>query len=202
MAAVEHPPVEVDAPDVEGASGIRWKITADEFERLYAAGFLQQDGRVELLDGEILIMSPIGNPHVSVTIRLIRLLSSTLSDRGLITASTPVRLDDLSEPQPDVTLLRFRDDFYENAHARPADIFVAIEVMETSAAYDRGRKLKKYASSGVPEVWLVDIKQKRVEMYRRPIGDLYSEISVRTRGETVTVEAFPDVMLAVNDILG
>src|SRR5207237_4504301 len=107
-----------------------------------------------------------------------------------------------TEPVTDLTLLRPRDDFYCSGHPTPADAYVVIEVTDTTAAYDRSVKLPLYARASVTEAWLVDLNQDRVEVHRRPRGGVHSEIQIRARGESIAPEAFPDVVLAVDDILG
>lgn len=187
---------------VAGETGTRWKFTVEQYHRMGEAGILTDDDRVELIDGDILAMSPIGSPHAGVNKRLIALLVATFGNRALVAAGDPIRLDDRSEPQPDFSLLRPRDDFYSAAHPTPADVHVVIEVMDSSASFDRGTKLAKYARAKLPEVWLVDIAGGRIEVYRRPGGEAYDEKRTYARGESVAPEAFPDAALAVDAVLG
>jgi Uma2 family endonuclease len=185
-----------------GEAGTRWKFTVDEYHRMAEAGVFGEDDRVELIDGDILIMSPIGTPHASVFDRLNQLLVTVFAGRAIVRPGNPVRTDDHSEPQPDFSLLRLRDDFYRSAHPTPVDVYLAIEVMDSSASYDRGKKLTKYARSRLAEVWLVDLNRDRVEVYRRPDGEIYGEKRTLARGQDVAPEAFPDRELAIDAILG
>jgi Uma2 family endonuclease len=220
MATVERPtsiptsdevphdaPVEVRAPLRDerfrgGEAGTRWKFTVDEYYRMAEAGILRSDDRVELLDGDVIVISPIGSHHGSVSKRLNALLQQFYGGRAIISPADPVHLDDHSEPQPDYTLLRPRDDFYRSAHPTQADVYLTIEIMDSSARYDRGKKLAKYARSGLAEVWLVDIGRERIEVYRSPNGEDYDEKRTLARGESLTPEAFPDSALDVAAILG
>ncbi len=122
--------------------------------------------------------------------------------RALIRVQGPIRLDDRSEPEPDLAILRPRPDFYSSGHPTPADVFFIVEVMDTTADYDRGVKLAIYARANIAEVWLIDLNRELVEVYRRPIGEIYTENRILPRGQVVAPGAFPDVELAVDAILG
>jgi Uma2 family endonuclease len=205
--ALEHAPAASRVPMREdlyrgGEAGTRWKFTVDEYYRMAEAGIFRPHDRVELIDGDIIVMSPIGSPHGSVSKRLITLLVNTFGTRAIVAAGDPVRLDDRSEPEPDLSVLRPRDDFYKATHPTPADVYLIIEVMDSSAPYDRGRKLARYARSGLVEVWLVDIGRERIEVHRRPNGEDYDEKRTLARGQTLAPEAFPDSVLDVDAILG
>jgi Uma2 family endonuclease len=202
LASVPAGKPSVDGHFQGGEAGTRWKLTVDQYHRMAEAGIFDEDDRVELIDGDILIMSPIGPPHASVNKRLSQLLHRAFGERAIVAPGDPVRLDNHSEPQPDFTLLRLRDDFYKSAHPTSADVYLAIEIMDSSAPYDRGPKLAKYARSGLAEVWLVDLNRERVEVYRRPDGESYEEKQTLARGQNLAPEAFPDAVLGVGAILG
>jgi len=125
-----------------------------------------------------------------------------LKGRAIIWVQNPIRLDDHSEIQPDLALLQPRADYYVSRHPGPRDVFLIIEVMDTSARYDRDIKLPIYARAEIPEVWLVDLNEQRIESYRKPVSGAYTERAIYTRGQSLAPAAFPDVVLAVNDILG
>ncbi len=181
---------------------LRRKFTADQYERMAESGILLEDDRVELLDGEIVEMTPIGSRHAGCVNRLNGLFSSTFQSRAIVTVQNPIRLDDLSEPQPDVALLKPRSDFYARAHPRPEDVLLVIEVIETSADYDRKVKLPLYAKAGIQEVWLVELSQGVVEAHRTPMKGRFSEVSRVRKGQKLSPSAFPDVSIAADDILG
>lgn len=125
-----------------------------------------------------------------------------LVDRAVVQVGNPVDLPPASEPEPDLSVLRARDDFYGTGHPEPDDVLLVIEVMDTSARFDRGVKLPMYARARVPEVWLVDAKRDLVEVHRQPSGNRYGSIEVRRRGATLTIAEFPDVTFTVDDAIG
>src|SRR5262247_3069789 len=141
----------------------RYRFTVDEYERLAQARVLTQTDRVELLDGEIVEMTPIGDRHASVVARLTSLFSKYLGDRSIVWVQNPIQLRVVrSMPQPDVVLVRPRADFYAAGKPGPDDVLLLIEVMDTSAESDRGVKLPLYARAGIPEAWLLDLTTSRV----------------------------------------
>jgi Uma2 family endonuclease len=180
----------------------RYRFTVDDYHRMAEAGILGEDDRVELIDGEIITMSPIGSRHLACVDRLTGLLARGVGLRAIVRVQGSVRLGDRSEPEPDLVLLRPRQDYYATSPATPGDVLTIIEVMDSSAGYDRGVKLGLYARAGVAEVWLVDLNKAWIEVHRRPVSGVHAEIQIRQRGESVSPEAFPDLVLAVDSILG
>ncbi len=181
---------------------VRRKFTVEEYHRLAEVGILGEDDRVELIDGEIVQMSPIGNRHAGTVDFLAEHFLKTVGGRGQVRVQNPVRLGEDSEPQPDLALLRPRGDYYRGGHPGPEDVLLVVEVAETSADYDREVKLLLYARWGVPEAWLVDLEQDRIEVYRSPSPEGYREVQVVARGEQVAPAAFPEAKLRVDDLLG
>ena len=143
-------------------------FTVEEYHKMAKAGILGEDDRVELLEGEIVQISPIGSRHAACVMRLTELLSQRVVGRAHVRVQNPILLGEHSEPQPDVTLLRRREDFYASSHPRPEDVLLVIEVAETSAAVEREVKAPLYARYGIPEVWVVDLAGGQVEVFRRP----------------------------------
>jgi Uma2 family endonuclease len=137
-------------------------------------GVLDPEARVELIDGELFDMPPIGPSHSSRVKRFIRLFSRAVDDAAIVSAQDPVVLGDFSAPQPDLALLRWREDFYEQAHPGPEDILVLVEVADSTLAHDRDRKLPLYAHFSVPEVWLVDVAGLHLDVYRDPEDGAYT----------------------------
>lgn len=179
------------------------RFTVDEYERMVHAGVFASDDRVELIEGEIIEMTPIGDPHASVVDRLNALLSRRLGDRVIVRVQGPVRFVALrSRPQPDLALLRPRADYYATGAPAAGEIVLLIEVMDTSVEYDRRRKAPLYARAGVSDLWLVDIPAGVVDVQREPGADGYRDVRTYRRGESLMPPAFPDVALAVDDILG
>jgi|SRR5436853_4641060 len=178
-------------------------VTIDEYHRMGEEGAFPPDARLELIRGEIVEMSPIGPGHASSVRRFIRNFSARLSPHAIVDAQNPVELrDQESEPQPDITLLRLRDDFYSTATPGPGDILLVVEVAESSLSYDRRVKMHLYAETGIPEAWLVDLNSGTLFVHRRPSLQGYQDVRAYRRGESVSPEAFPDVRFTVDEILG
>ena len=178
----------------------RRAFTVEEYHKMAEAGIFTEDDRVELLDGEIVQMAAIGARHAE----RVRVLGETLVVRcglgAIVSSQNPVHLDERSEPQPDLAVLRRRS--YSDAHPAPDDILLLIEVADTTADYDRRVKLPLYARASVRETWLVDLQADRLEVYRQPAGDGYHLIQIMVRGQRVSPERLPDITFAVDDILG
>lgn len=176
-------------------------FTVEEFHRMTDVGILTESDRVELIEGEILQMAAIGTRHASCVRRLIRLFSEQLSDRVLIDAQNPVELGPFSEPQPDIALLQWRDDFYESRHPQPEDILLIVEVADTTLESDRQLKIPLYARTGILEVWLVNLNQNSIEVYRQPTAQGYQQIQIYQPTQSVTIQAFPEISWACDRIL-
>ena len=127
-----------------------YRFTVDDYYRMGEVGILPPDVRVELVDGEIKQMPPIHPPHASIVHRLNAVLARKLHGKVVVGIQSPIRLDDFNEPQPDVTVLRFQDDYYGSHHPTPADVMLAIEVADTSLRYDRDEKMPRYGAAGIP----------------------------------------------------
>lgn len=180
----------------------RYRFTVDEYHRMAEAGVLHEDHRVELLDGGVVVMSPIGDPHAACVNRINRLLGARVGERAIVSVQNPIQLDSHSEPQPDVALLRPRDDFYASATPGPEDTLLAIEVGDSSARFDREVKAPLYAKARVRELWLVDLGAGEVRVCRRPDESGYADVSVKRRGDDLSPQALPDVIVRIVDVLG
>lgn len=180
----------------------RRRFTVDEYHRMAEVGLLNEDDRVELINGEIVEMTPIGVSHASTVRRLNQLLSQRFSGRAIVDVQNPVRGWEYSEPQPDLALLRARPGMYSDAHPGPGDVLVVVEVADTSGRYDREVKLPLYASAGFPEAWLVDLTDQRIEVHRMPTPEGYRDVRILRRGDRFAPEAFPDVEFPVDEVLG
>ncbi len=171
-------------------------LTVDEYHQMGEAGILTEDDRVELIEGELVAMAPIGSEHIAATNSLNRLLVLAVGDRGIVSVGNPVRLNRHSEPQPDFSVLKPRDD-YRKTLPRPEDTLLAVEVANTSLDYDRKVKLALYARSGIPEVWIVNLAANEVEVYRSPVADNYTVVARAGLAATLTIAAIPDVSIPV-----
>ena len=175
-------------------------FTVSDYYRMAEAGVIRPDERVELIEGEIIRMNPIGPPHANCVDRLTALFVAGLGDRATVRIQNPVRLGELSEPEPDVALVRRGRDL--TAHPGPADIHLLTEVADTSVDFDRRVKLPLYARAGVAEVWIIDLVGSVVEVYRSPQAGGYRDLDRFGAGDTIAPAAFPDVRFRVEDILG
>ena len=177
-------------------------ISVDEYERMGCAGIFGDDARLELLEGEIYEMSPIGSPHAACVKFLSALLNRLFNGKLIVSTQDPIRLDDFSEPQPDIALLRWRDDFYRPAHPTPADVLLVIEVADSTVESDRSYKMPLYAKAGVPEAWLVNLPDERIELYAEPADGVYQVNKNFTRGEEIQAHSVVDIRFPVTDVLG
>jgi|GraSoiStandDraft_8_1057269.scaffolds.fasta_scaffold26877_2 Uma2 family endonuclease len=175
--------------------------TIDEFERAWDDGAFPPDARLELIRGEIVEMSPIGNRHF-VCVMLLGDLLADLKPKGISSIQGPLRLPlQESVPQPDAVVFRRRKDFAARP-PRGKDALLVVEVSDSTLAYDRDVKMPLYAEVGIPEAWLVDLKSNRIVVHRRPTPEGYQDVRAYARGESVTPEAFPERQFAVDEILG
>lgn len=180
----------------------RWVFTADEYHRMSEAGILTEDDRVELIDGEILRMSPIGSRHIGCVNRLNALFSDRVGKLAIVSIQNLIHIDDYSEPEPDVALLKPRADFYSQSLATAEEVLLIIEVADTSVEYDRYVKLPVYARAGIPEVWIVDVPGAGVEINTEPLNGVYQQSRRAIRGEMLTPLSFPSIKVSVEDIVG
>jgi Uma2 family endonuclease len=174
------------------------KFTADEYERLVELGVFGEDERLELIDGDIVEMAPIGHRHGACASRLNMLFVEGLRRRAFVWNNGPARLAIDSVPEPDLALLRPRS--YQTGAPRPDDVLLIVEVAESSLRYDRTVKLRLYARAGIAEYWIVDVAGGAIESYLSPEGETYRERRRRGRGESLAPAAFPDVVVSVDDV--
>lgn len=177
-------------------------FTVEEYYEMAHSGILSEEDRVELLAGEIVEMSPIGSRHAACVDRLNQILIQQITGLATVRVQNPIRLSPYSEPEPDLALLRPREDFYAQAHPEPEDVFLVIEVAETSVETDREVKLPLYAEAGIPELWIFDLNAGSVEVYRNPVEMAYSVIERYTPKQQLSPQAFPEVKVDLEDILG
>lgn len=180
----------------------RYRFTVDEYYRMAEAGIFDEDSRVELLDGEIIEMPPIGSGHADSVDASNLTLVRRFGDVARVRVQNPVRLDAHSEPEPDVALVRLRERPYREAHPGPEDVYLLVEVADTTLATDRRLKLPLYAKAGIPEILLVDLQNDAVHVHREPTPDGYRLVRTLRRGDRVAPLAFPDRDLHVADLLG
>jgi Uma2 family endonuclease len=180
----------------------RRHLTVAEYHRMGEVGILTEDDRVELIEGELVTMSPIGSDHSGTSNALTRLLVQSVAERGVVAVGNPVRLDDLSEPQPDFAVLKPRSDYYRRSIPRPDEVLLIIEVAHSSLSYDRVIKRSLYALHKIPEYWIVDLVAGEVEVCRKPTGDHYESVSRVGRDGILEPELLPGVAIRVAELLG
>ena len=176
-------------------------ITVEEYERMVHADIFSEDDRIELIEGQIACMAPIGATHAVHVNRLTRLLAARLAASAILSIQNPIQLS-LSEPQPDLALLKPRADDYGSGHPTARDVLLVIEVADTSADYDRTVKIPLYGRNGIPEAWLIDLAGQVIEVYRGPNSSGYREKQTYASGDQLAPLALPDLSLAVAEILG
>jgi Uma2 family endonuclease len=169
----------------------RHRLTVADYHQMAEAGILGPDDRVELIVGEVLDMSPIGSLHAALVRAVSRWLAEATAARAVVAVQDPIRLDDLSEPQPDIALVRPRADFYATAHPTAADVFLVVEVAETSLAYDLDVKVPLYARHGIPEVWVIDAATRVTHRFRGPGPAGYADRATIAAGTPLECAALP-----------
>ena len=177
------------------------RFTVEEYYAMAEAGILTEDDRVELIDGVIVEIAPVGSRHVGVVNGYTRALTEAVKRRAVVQVQSPIRLDDGTEPQPDIVLLQERPDLYASGHAGPQDILLVIEVADTSVGYDRNEKLPRYARAGIPEVWLTILPDRVIEAHTEPADGRYAVRRIFAPGDTISPDCFPDIALSVDEIL-
>ena len=180
----------------------RRRFTVDEYHRMAEAGILTAGERVELLEGEVVEMAPVGTRHAGQVNRLNALFAVRLGSRVVVSVQSPLRLSAASEPQPDFAVLRPRSDSYKHSHPDPGDVLVLVEVVDTAGEIERQVKAPLYARAGIRETWVVDVSADRLEVYRRPAPGGYGDVRILRRGEALAIEALPALTLSVADLLG
>lgn len=180
---------------------LRRAFDVHEYHRMAEAGILDEDDRVELIEGEIVHMSPIGSRHQGCVNRLARLLFEFAGRDYVVHVQGPIRLSERSELQPDLALLKPRPDFYSEGHPAPEAVLLLIEVSETSADYDREVKLPLYATAGIAEVWIVDLEAQIIEAHADTRHNTYTTVTATRRGQTVASHTVAGLSLAPDDIL-
>ena len=178
----------------------RRPFSVSDYARMRETGILKEDDRVELIDGEVRLMSPIGPLHAAIVNRLTALINRQVGDSAILSVQNPIQLHDYSEPQLDLTLLQPRDDFYAQAHPRPDDVLLVIEIADTSIEYDRDEKIPRYAEAGIAEAWLIDVSSQAIEQYTQPRNGGYRNKLIVTFDEIISAQTVSQLQIAVERI--
>lgn len=175
----------------------RWTVA--EYHRMAEVGLLHEDSRVELIDGEIIEMAPIGSEHAGHNNYLMSCLAHRLYGKAIVAGQNPVILGGYEEPQPDIAILRWRDDYYRTAHPHAEDVLLLIEISDSTLRYDRDVKIPLYAKSGIPEAWLLDIQSRQLEIHREPINGVYQQRDCRRVGQIAPILC-PDAIIDLAEL--
>jgi Uma2 family endonuclease len=178
------------------------RFSVDEYHQMAAAGILTEDDPVELIEGAIVEMPPMGSRHAACIERLTTELVSRTRESARVRVQLPIQVNEHSEPEPDLALVLARADSYASAHPTPSDVLLVIDVAETTVGYDRTVKAPLYAQAGIPEYWLIDLQGERVDVHQDPAEGSYRTVPVFRRGERLTSEALPSVAIQVDAIFG
>jgi Uma2 family endonuclease len=180
----------------------RKKFRADEVYKMIEAGILPEESGWEFIDGEILQKMSIGSKHASVVRRLSKLLERRFGEIVLVSGQNPIHIDEYNEPEPDIALLKPREDFYAEDHPQPRDVLLLIEVADSSVEFDRETKKSLYAAAEIGEFWLVNLKENTVEVYTQPKNGGYRLTRILESGEVLQSSAIENLSLEVGEILG
>lgn len=181
----------------------RHRLDVDAYYRMAEVGILGEDDRVELIDGELIDMAPIGQDHAATVNKLTRALVMAFGEQAIVSVQNPVRLNRFNEPQPDFAVFRPRADFYATGERPgPSDTLLVIEVADSSLRYDRAVKLPLYARAGIAEVWIVDLRRRVVDVHRAPAGDGYATVETHGPDDTVTLALAPDIAVVLHRVFG
>jgi Uma2 family endonuclease len=180
----------------------RYLLNINQYHQMIEHGILTENDKIELIKGELITMSPVGIKHVAFVNRLNRIFHKKLADQVLVSVQNPVTLDEQSEPEPDLVLLRPSVDDYESQKPQIEDILLIIEVSDRTLKYDRTVKIPLYSEAKIREIWIIDINSECVEIYRYANTEGYDQMQRYRLGETLSILAFPDIYLTVNEIFG
>lgn len=180
----------------------RRQFTTADYHRMGEAGIFEGGPRVELIEGEVVEMCPIGSRHVGCVNALNKLLVMRCGDDAIVQVQGPIHLDDYSEPEPDLLVLRHQADFYRGAHAEPPDTLLAIEVADSSLSFDRKVKAPLYAARGVCELWIVSLVEDAIDVYSEPHAEGYRLVRRALRGDTLRLPLPGERDCSVEEILG
>jgi Uma2 family endonuclease len=177
-------------------------FTVDEYYQMAKAGILGPEDRVELIDGEIIQMSPIGDRHAGNVNRANHLFVASFAGRAVVSVQNPIQLNNYTEPEPDLLVLKPRSDYYASKKVRAEDALLIVEVADTTLRYDRNIKVPRYAAAGVPEVWIENLSADELLVYRDPASEGYAVSITLHRGDSISPVTFPDVFFKVEELLG
>lgn len=180
---------------------VQLRFTVDEYYKMIELGMLRDYERAEIIEGELIKKMTVGDRHAAVVDFLTRFFVKNVPDNVLVRIQNPIRLSDYNEPEPDIVLADLTK-YDGRRHPRPAEILLVIEVSDATVKYDREKKIPLYAEARIPEVWIVNLPKKIVEIHTNPKFDLYQTVKIYSPGEQIKFETLPDLILKVDDVLG
>lgn len=176
------------------------RFTVEQYSKMGEVGIFGMEQRMELIEGEIIEMSPIGAKHAGSINRLNRIFASLVGNQAIISIQNSIRINNYSEPQPDIAILYWREDFYVESLPLPSEVFLLIEVADSTLKYDREVKAIIYAKAGIPELWIANLEAQIFEVYRQPSDTGYQQVQIYGKGEVINLLMLPDVAISVDDI--
>ncbi len=179
----------------------RLRFKVDEYYKMIELGMLKDYEKAEIIDGELIQKMPIGKKHSAVVEKLNEVLRDRLGKSVSLRNQPPVRFGDYNEPEPDLAILKRREDFYAERKPVPEDVLLLIEVSDATLKYDRDTKLTLYAEAEIPEVWIVNLQNNLIEIHQKPHIGIYQLTKIFKRGEQIVSEILPDLKLAVDEVL-
>ncbi len=177
-------------------------FSVTEYHQMVEAGILTENDKIELINGEIITMSPVGSIHAGCVNRLSALLSTMLQKQAIVSIQNPIQADDYSEPEPDLAMLKPRSDFYSESHPQPADVLIVIEVSDSTLDFDKEVKLPLYAKAGISEAWIINLPEKTVEIYTTPQTGIYRKLELFKADERLVTSAFSQLSITADQVLG
>ena len=175
-------------------------ISAAEYLRMGEAGVFAPEARLELIEGEIIEMAPIGSPHAGCVNKLTRLFVQRAGGAAVVAVQNPVIISNLSVPQPDLAVLKSRADDYSSSHPETADVHLVVEVADSTPAFDLGRKATIYARCGIAELWVVDVNERAIHVFRKPSENGYGETFCARAGDSVACAALAAISVEVAEL--
>lgn len=189
--------------ELERVSSVKPKrFCVDEFRRMTEIGILPEESGWEIIDGYLLDKMTIGSKHAGTVKRLSEMLRDSARNQAIISVQDPIQIDEYNEPEPDIALLRRRNDFYTESHPKPIDVLLLVKVSDSTAEYDREIKKTLYAEAGIREFWLVNLKDNNVEVYTQPKNGVYYSALILEPGETIESKSIENLRFSVEEILG
>lgn len=178
-----------------------YRFTVDEYYKLGEVGILQEDDRIELIDGSLIVTSPIGSRHFAAVNKISRIFIKRLEEKALLSPQNPFILSEYSVPEPDIVLCKPRDDFYRDALPRSEDVLLVIEIADFSLRFYQNVKARLFAKTGIKDYSIMNLVRNQIEIHRQPNPDAYGEVTIKRPGDTVSPLAFPDEIFTVTDLL-